>query len=157
MYGCLQHSTSACIYFMPPHGPSRTDLALMAGLSQHVALLTVVGKADAMTAGEAADCCRAVQHMLAEPAEYVPGIPGGASIAVYRRVSAQLNCRLSFCRVGSQVLVSVSTGAHLNRIASPDQTALALLSMQRVMVTQPCQDDLVCILLYFALQAVCKW
>jgi hypothetical protein len=84
MYGCLQHSVTACIYFMPPHGPSRLDLALMAGLSKHVALLPVVGKADAMTADEASECCRAVQKMLAEPAEYVPGIAGGGSINVYR-------------------------------------------------------------------------
>jgi septin family protein len=56
----------------------------MAGLSKHVPLLPVVGKADAMTAEEATDCCRAVQHMLAEPADYVPGISGGASIDVYK-------------------------------------------------------------------------
>jgi hypothetical protein len=81
--GCLQHSITACVYFMPPHGPSRTDLALMAGLSKHVAVLPVVGKADAMTAEEAEECCLAVQHMLAEPWEYVPGISGGACIDVY--------------------------------------------------------------------------
>jgi septin family protein len=56
----------------------------MWGLSKRVVLLPVVGKADAMTAEEAADCCRAVQHMLAEPAEYVPGISGGASIDVHK-------------------------------------------------------------------------
>jgi septin family protein len=56
----------------------------MAGLSKHVALLPVVGKADAMTAEEARECCCAVQRMLAESAEYVPGIPAGTSIDVYR-------------------------------------------------------------------------
>jgi septin family protein len=68
---------------MPPHGPSQLDLALMAGLSKHVALLPVIGKADAMTAQEARECCRAVQHMLAEPYAYAPSIPGGACINVY--------------------------------------------------------------------------
>ncbi|WIA22266.1 hypothetical protein OEZ85_004588 [Tetradesmus obliquus] len=82
--GCLQHSITACIYFLPPHGPFRLDLALMASLAKHAAVLPVVGKADAMTADEAAACCAAVRHMLAEPAEYVPGFKGGGSIGVYR-------------------------------------------------------------------------
>lgn len=72
--GFLQHSIIACIYFMPPHGPSRADLALMASLCKHAAVLPVVGKADAMTAHEAAVCCEAVQQMLSRPAEYVPGL-----------------------------------------------------------------------------------
>jgi septin family protein len=46
----------------------------MAGLSRHVALLPVMGKADTMTPAEARDCCRLLQHMLAEPGEYVPGL-----------------------------------------------------------------------------------
>jgi septin family protein len=50
----------------------------MAGLSEHVALLPVVGKADSMTAAEAEDCCMLVQHMLAEPREYVAGLGVGA-------------------------------------------------------------------------------
>ncbi|KAF6262667.1 hypothetical protein COO60DRAFT_1635822 [Scenedesmus sp. NREL 46B-D3] len=83
-YGCLQHSITACVYFMPPHSPSRLDLALMAGLSKHVAVLPAVGKADTMTTDEAAACCQAVQHMLSEPAEYVPGLQPGACIDVYR-------------------------------------------------------------------------
>lgn len=86
--GFLQHSITACIYFMPPHGPSRADLALMASLCKHAAVLPVVGKADAMTAHEAAVCCEAVQRMLSRPAEYVPGLRAGDSIDVYRLVAA---------------------------------------------------------------------
>jgi septin family protein len=72
--GSLAHSITACLYFLPPHGPSQLDLVLMAGLSKHVALLPVVGKADSMTPAEARDVCRLLQHMMAEPAEYVPGL-----------------------------------------------------------------------------------
>lgn len=72
--GSLVHSVTACLYFLANHGPTQLDLVLMSALSQHVALLPVVGRADAMTATEALDRCRLVQHMLAEPGEYVAGM-----------------------------------------------------------------------------------
>ncbi|KAF6262687.1 Septin-domain-containing protein [Scenedesmus sp. NREL 46B-D3] len=72
--GSLAHSVTACLYFLPPHGASKLDLVLMAGLSRYVALLPVVGKADTMTAAEAEDCCQLVQDMLATPRAYVHGL-----------------------------------------------------------------------------------
>jgi septin family protein len=56
----------------------------MAGLCKHVAVLHVVGKADAITADEAAACCQAVQHMLDEPAKYVHALEQGARLNVYK-------------------------------------------------------------------------
>lgn len=70
----MVHSMTACLYFLPPHGPTKLDLVLMSALSPHVALLPAVGKADAMTPTEALECCKLVQHMLAEPGDYVAGM-----------------------------------------------------------------------------------
>uniref|UniRef100_A0A383VXV4 Septin-type G domain-containing protein n=1 Tax=Tetradesmus obliquus TaxID=3088 RepID=A0A383VXV4_TETOB len=87
VYGSLAHSVTACLYFLQPHGPSKLDLVLMAGLAKHVALLPVIGKADSMTAGEARDCVRLVQHMLEQPGEYVPGL---TAIKAYRSSGSEL-------------------------------------------------------------------
>uniref|UniRef100_A0A383WEA1 Septin-type G domain-containing protein n=1 Tax=Tetradesmus obliquus TaxID=3088 RepID=A0A383WEA1_TETOB len=85
--GSLAHSVTACLYFLPPHGPTQLDLVLMAGLAPHVALLPVVGKADSMTDDEAQDCVRLVRHMLAQPEEYVPGLK---PIKLYRSYDSEL-------------------------------------------------------------------
>ncbi|WIA17574.1 hypothetical protein OEZ85_014400 [Tetradesmus obliquus] len=85
--GSLAHSVAACLYFLPPHGPTQLDLVLMAGLAPHVALLPVVGKADSMTDDEAQDCVRLVRHMLAQPEEYVPGLK---PIKLYRSYDSEL-------------------------------------------------------------------
>jgi len=52
----------------------KLDLVIIAALAKRVALLPVVGKADAMSEQEAAACVEAVWHMLAEPHEYVAGL-----------------------------------------------------------------------------------
>jgi septin family protein len=36
MYGQLQHSITACLYFLPPHRVKKIDLILMAAISQLV-------------------------------------------------------------------------------------------------------------------------
>jgi septin family protein len=79
--GSLAHSVTACLYFLPPHGPSKLDLVLMAGLARHVALLPVVGKADCMSGAEAEECCRLVTHVMQQPGEYVAGLE---AVELYR-------------------------------------------------------------------------
>eukprot|EP00882_Tetradesmus_deserticola_P024672 GHRQ01026979.1.p1 GENE.GHRQ01026979.1~~GHRQ01026979.1.p1 ORF type:complete len:129 (-),score=41.34 GHRQ01026979.1:6-392(-) len=106
---------------MPPHGPSRLDLALMAGLSKHVAVLPVVGKADTMTTDEADTCRQAVQHMLAEPAECVPGFKAGDTFDVYRWLSVPEMLPLS-----RPVLECSSTSTHAFSVEQVELTGQAV-------------------------------
>lgn len=43
MCGQLQHSITACLYFLPPHRLKQIDLILMAGISQLVSQCHILG------------------------------------------------------------------------------------------------------------------
>jgi hypothetical protein len=77
--GTLAHSYSAALYFLPPQGPTATDLVLMAGLSQLVPLVPVVGSCCTAPAGVAnleavAQLLLGVEGLLTAPEKMVPGL-----------------------------------------------------------------------------------
>lgn len=72
--GCLQHSVTVCIYFLPPQGPSKLDLVAMSALSKHVALLPASAVPEGSTEQETEQLQSNVRKMLADPAAYVPGL-----------------------------------------------------------------------------------
>jgi hypothetical protein len=72
--GCLQHSTTACFYFLPAHGPSKVDLVAMAALSQHVALLPVLSLPEGASEAQAEEVAATVQKTLQDPAAHVQGL-----------------------------------------------------------------------------------
>ena len=72
--GTLASSTTACLYFLPSHGPTSLDLALMAALSRHVPLLPVVSRADTLLPEQAEEVHQLVAGLLAEPGLQVPGL-----------------------------------------------------------------------------------
>ncbi|KAF8067209.1 glpF [Scenedesmus sp. PABB004] len=72
MCGQLQHSVTACLYFIPPHRMKKIDLILMAAISQLVTVVPVIGKADAMTERELVTYRGEVLRMLSAPNKYVP-------------------------------------------------------------------------------------
>lgn len=49
MCGQLQHTVTACLYFIPPHRMKKVDLILMAAISKIVNVIPVIAKADCMT------------------------------------------------------------------------------------------------------------
>uniref|UniRef100_A0A383VX14 Uncharacterized protein n=1 Tax=Tetradesmus obliquus TaxID=3088 RepID=A0A383VX14_TETOB len=79
--GCLQHSTTACFYFLPPHGPSKVDLLAMSALSQHVALLPVLSLPEGLTDEQAAKLQATVRQLLQDPSAHVEGMQ---PIATYK-------------------------------------------------------------------------
>jgi hypothetical protein len=70
----LQHSTTACFYFLPPHGRSKVDLVAMSALSQHVALLPVLSLPQGASEAQAGEVAETVQKVLQEPGAYVEGL-----------------------------------------------------------------------------------
>jgi septin family protein len=50
----MAHGITACLYLLPPHSVRPTDLLLMQALSQAVAVIPVIAKADALTPAELA-------------------------------------------------------------------------------------------------------
>uniref|UniRef100_A0A383VX27 Uncharacterized protein n=1 Tax=Tetradesmus obliquus TaxID=3088 RepID=A0A383VX27_TETOB len=72
--GCLQHSTTACFYFLPPHGPSKLDLLAMSALSQHVALLSVLTLPEGVSEEQAQQLQVTVRQLLETPGAYVEGL-----------------------------------------------------------------------------------
>ncbi|KAF6246111.1 Septin-domain-containing protein [Scenedesmus sp. NREL 46B-D3] len=71
MCGQLQHSITACLYFIPPHRTKKIDLILMAAISQLVTIIPVIGKSDAMTEAELTAYRAEVLQMLAQPNKFV--------------------------------------------------------------------------------------
>jgi hypothetical protein len=71
MCGQLQHSITACLYFIPPHRTKKIDLILMAAISQLVTIIPVIGKSDSMTESELAAYRAEVLQMLGTPNKYV--------------------------------------------------------------------------------------
>jgi hypothetical protein len=80
--GALVHSYTAALYFLPPTGPTATDLVLMAALSQALPLVPVVGacwtapgaQGDASSVAQLMD---EVEQLLADPGKMVPGLQPG--------------------------------------------------------------------------------
>ncbi|WIA40486.1 hypothetical protein OEZ86_013840 [Tetradesmus obliquus] len=72
--GCLQHSTTACFYFLPPHGPSKYDLVVMSHMSEHVALLPVVSLPSNASEEQAQQLQATVRQLLEEPGTHVKSL-----------------------------------------------------------------------------------
>ena len=47
--GSLTHSTSVCLYWLAPEGPTATDVVIMSAMSKLVPLIPVVGNAETLT------------------------------------------------------------------------------------------------------------
>jgi hypothetical protein len=47
--GQLQHTITACLYFLPPNRMKKVDLILLAALSKIVNVIPIISKADCMT------------------------------------------------------------------------------------------------------------
>lgn len=80
--GALAHSYTAALYFLPPTGPTATDLILMAALSQALPLVPVVGACWTAPGGQGeaaavAQMMAEVEQLLAAPGELVPGLQPG--------------------------------------------------------------------------------
>jgi hypothetical protein len=80
--GALAHSYTAALYFLPPTGPTATDLVLMAALSQALPLVPVVGACWTAPGGQGeaaavAQMMAEVEQLLAAPGEVVPGLQPG--------------------------------------------------------------------------------
>jgi hypothetical protein len=80
--GALAHSYTAALYFLPPTGPTATDLVLMAALSQTIQVLPVVGSCWTAPGGQGeaaavAQLMAEVEQLLAAPGELVPGLRAG--------------------------------------------------------------------------------
>jgi len=71
MCGQLQHSVTACLYFIAPHRMKKIDLILMAAVSQLTSVIPVIGKSDTMTEGELSAYRAEVMGMLKNPSKYV--------------------------------------------------------------------------------------
>lgn len=71
MCGQLQHSITACLYFLPPHRVKKIDLILMAAVSQLVTIVPIISKADTMTEAELNTYRNEVTSMLQQPGKFV--------------------------------------------------------------------------------------
>jgi septin family protein len=71
MCGQLQHSVTACLYFIAPHRMKKIDLILMAAVSQLVTVIPIIAKADTMTERELSSYRKEVMKMLNNPSDYV--------------------------------------------------------------------------------------
>jgi septin family protein len=71
----LQHSTTACFYFLPFYDLSKVDLVAVSALSQHVALLPVLTVPDEACDEQARDVVGVVQQLLEWPDVHVQGLP----------------------------------------------------------------------------------
>ncbi|WIA23940.1 hypothetical protein OEZ85_013580 [Tetradesmus obliquus] len=72
MCGQLQHSITACVYFLSPHRVKKVDLIIMSALSQLVTVIPVIAKADTMTDKELSSFRSEVRAMLSCPSKYAP-------------------------------------------------------------------------------------
>uniref|UniRef100_A0A383WIM5 Septin-type G domain-containing protein n=1 Tax=Tetradesmus obliquus TaxID=3088 RepID=A0A383WIM5_TETOB len=72
MCGQLQHSITACVYFLSPHRVKKVDLIIMSALSQLVTVIPVIAKADTMTDKELSAFRSEVRAMLSCPSKYAP-------------------------------------------------------------------------------------
>ena len=79
----LEHSCTACFYFISPLGPTALDLVVMSALSQMVPLLPVIGKADTLTSTQAKELQLRIQELIERPDQMVPALkPGSIRLAL---------------------------------------------------------------------------
>jgi hypothetical protein len=78
MCGALPNSYTAALYFLPPTGPTATDLVLLGALSKLLPLVPVIGHTWSAPDPEAVTTLLAeVEQLLAAPGELVPGLKPG--------------------------------------------------------------------------------
>ena len=61
--GSLTHSSSVCLYWLAPEGPTATDVVIMSALSKLVPLVPVVGNADTLTEEHAKQLVEQTQEL----------------------------------------------------------------------------------------------